>query len=236
MKILFVSGSFRKQSFNSQLARMAMKAIENQAECRLLSYTDVPFFNQDEEIPVQSPVQTVRDQFEWADGVWFFTPEYNGMIPGVLKNLLDWMSRSIDLSNPAGKSVLSGKPACISGAGGRPAEYNGMIPGVLKNLLDWMSRSIDLSNPAGKSVLSGKPACISGAGGRPAAARSRAQLDQLLKNCRMSVYDQSVGVSLTPDEFKTNEFVDPNIIENTLKEQGEGFLAWIERKDESTKA
>lgn len=189
MKILFVSGSFRKQSFNSQLARMAMKAIENQAECRLLSYTDVPFFNQDEEIPVQSPVQTVRDQFEWADGVWFFTPEYNGMIPGVLKNLLDWMSRSIDLSNPAGKSVLSGKPACISGAGGRPA-----------------------------------------------AARSRAQLDQLLKNCRMSVYDQSVGVSLTPDEFKTNEFVDPNIIENTLKEQGEGFLAWIERKDESTKA
>ncbi len=121
MKILFVSGSFRKQSFNTRLAEMAMKSLENQAECRLLDYTNVPFFNQDEEIPVHSPVQEARDQFLWADGVWFFTPEYNGMIPGPLKNLLDWMSRSIDSTQAGNTSVLKGRAACVSGAGGRAA-------------------------------------------------------------------------------------------------------------------
>jgi chromate reductase len=54
----------------------------------------------------------VREIVKTADGIWFFTPEYNHFFPGVLKNLIDWLSRPISDSEP---QVLRGKPAAISG-------------------------------------------------------------------------------------------------------------------------
>lgn len=118
MKILLISGSLRKNSFNTQLAVMAKSALEPENEAVFLNWQNVPFFSQDLEADLPQSVIDCRKQILDADGLWFFTPEYNGQIPGGLKNLLDWMSRSIDAADPF-KSVLRQKPAAISGAGGR---------------------------------------------------------------------------------------------------------------------
>lgn len=68
--------------------------------------------NQDIEYPVPEAVKRVRDAVKSADGIWSFTPEYNHFFSGVLKNLIDWLSRPISDQEP---QVLAGKPAAISG-------------------------------------------------------------------------------------------------------------------------
>ena len=68
--------------------------------------------NQDIEYPAPEAVKRVRDAVKSSDGIWFFTPEYNHYFPGVLKNLIDWLSRPISDKEP---QVLAGKPAAISG-------------------------------------------------------------------------------------------------------------------------
>lgn len=55
--------------------------------------------NQDLEVPVQPSVEMVRKEVKEADALWIFTPEYNFSFPGVLRNLLDWLSRPMDMSN-----------------------------------------------------------------------------------------------------------------------------------------
>lgn len=112
IKILAIVGSLRKESYNRQLALAAQKAIGNAAELELLEFGDVPLLNQDVEFPAPEPVRRVREKVKSADGIWFFTPEYNHFFPGVLKNLIDWLSRPVSDTEP---QVLAGKPAAISG-------------------------------------------------------------------------------------------------------------------------
>ena len=92
-RILMIIGSLRKESFQRQLAQLAQEMLGERAEVAFLDYTQVPFFNQDMEFPVPLPVAQVREAVSRADGVWLFVPEYNHSLPGVLKNLLDWLSR-----------------------------------------------------------------------------------------------------------------------------------------------
>lgn len=113
IKILAIVGSLRKDSYNRQLALAVKELIGDRADFTLLEYQDVPLLNQDIEYPAPEPVKRVRDAVKAADGVWFFTPEYNHFFPGVLKNLIDWLSRPISDKEP---QVLAGKPAVISGA------------------------------------------------------------------------------------------------------------------------
>ena len=77
--------------------------------------------NQDIENPAPPAVATAREAVRAADGIWFFTPEYNFSYPGLLKNLLDWLSRPADPANPTSPSVLAGKKCTVSGVGGRNA-------------------------------------------------------------------------------------------------------------------
>ena len=94
-KVLMIVGSLRKDSFNLQLAKVAEKILKGQAEVRYLHYADLPFMNQDMEFPAPESVARVRQEVLAADGIWIFSPEYNYQIPGVLKNLLDWLSRPL---------------------------------------------------------------------------------------------------------------------------------------------
>jgi len=110
--IVAIVGSLRKNSYNRQLALEAQKIIGNRAEFELLDYSDVPLMNQDIEYPTPEAVKRVRGKVKSADGIWFFTPEYNHFFPGVLKNLIDWLSRPISKSE---SQVLSRKPAALSG-------------------------------------------------------------------------------------------------------------------------
>ena len=119
--ILFIVGSFRAQSFNRQLARQAEALLAPRCKVEWLDFADVPFMNQDIENPVPPAVAAAREAVRTADGIWFFTPEYNFSYPGLLKNLLDWLSRPADPSDPTSPSVLAGKKCTVSGVGGRNA-------------------------------------------------------------------------------------------------------------------
>lgn len=111
-KILAIVGSLRKDSFNKQMALAAQKVLAGKAELELLDYTNVPFFNQDLEHPAPASVTRVRTLVKEADGLWIFTPEYNHYFPGVLKNLIDWLSRPVSAAEP---QVLAGKKIALSG-------------------------------------------------------------------------------------------------------------------------
>ena len=77
IKIVAVVGSLRKESYNRQLALAAKELIGDRADFELLEYQDVPLMNQDIEHPAPEAVIRVRDAVKSADGIWFFTPEYN---------------------------------------------------------------------------------------------------------------------------------------------------------------
>ena len=112
IKIFAIVGSLRKESYNRQLALEAERIVGPRAAFQLLDYADVPLLNQDIEYPAPDAVRRVRETVQSADGIWFFTPEYNHFFPGVLKNLIDWLSRPISDEIP---HVLGGKKAAISG-------------------------------------------------------------------------------------------------------------------------
>lgn len=112
IKILAIVGSLRKDSYNKQLAMTVQNVIGERADFEILDYNDVPFMNEDIEFPPPESVKRVREKVRQADAVWFFTPEYNHFFTGVMKNLIDWLSRPISENEP---QVLAGKPAVISG-------------------------------------------------------------------------------------------------------------------------
>jgi chromate reductase len=113
MKIAAIVGSLRQKSFNRALAVTAGELIAERADFELLDYSSVPLFNEDIEYPAPKAVAYMRNKIKSADGIWFFTPEYNHLIPGVLKNFIDWLSRPVSKDEP---QVLFGKKAAVSGA------------------------------------------------------------------------------------------------------------------------
>ena len=123
--ILFIIGSFRKTSFNRQLASIAEEMLKDRYEISYLKFDDIPYMNQDWEsqqdhmTTSQQAVFRVRQEILGADGIWIFTPEYNQSYPGLLKNLFDWLSRPMDVSNFANPTAVQGKKVTASGAGGK---------------------------------------------------------------------------------------------------------------------
>lgn len=139
-KILFIVGSMRKKSFNKQRATIVAEELNGKAEVSFLSYGDIPFMNQDIEFPTPEEIIRVRGEVENADGLWIFTPEYNYSYPGVLKNLLDWLSRPLIKNDPERKSSVKGKKVAISGVAGKSVAAGSR--GKLKDLLEIMGMKI----------------------------------------------------------------------------------------------
>ena len=113
-KVLFIVGSFRDGSFNHQLAQHAEKTLAGKAEVSYLDYSAVPLFSQDLEIQTHSAVTAAREAVLGADAIWIFSPVYNFSIPGTVKNLLDWLSRALDLTDTRSASALQDKFVTVS--------------------------------------------------------------------------------------------------------------------------
>lgn len=140
-KILFVVGSLREGSFNAQMAKNAEKALEGKAQVSYLDWSEVPVFSQDLEANTPAAVQSARDAVLAADAVWFFTPVYNANIPGPVKNLIDWLSRALDLSDPSGASAINEKVTTVtitSAAHHEKAadQYRALLPFIRTNFVD----------------------------------------------------------------------------------------------------
>jgi chromate reductase len=112
MKVLGISGSLRRDSYNHALLREAAERLP--AGVELVEFDrlrEIPPYDADLEAEATPPaVAELRQAMRDADAVLIATPEYNHSIPGVLKNALDWASR------PAGQSALTGTPAAVIGA------------------------------------------------------------------------------------------------------------------------
>ncbi|HEL1071020.1 TPA: NAD(P)H-dependent oxidoreductase [Streptococcus equi subsp. zooepidemicus] len=132
-QILIINGSLRTGSFNHQLAQAAEQLLEGKAAVSYLDWGQVPIFSQDLEASTPESVAGVREAIQAADAIWIFSPVYNFAIPGSIKNLLDWVSRALDLSDPSGPSAINGKVVTVSSVanGGHEqlfAQYQDLLP------------------------------------------------------------------------------------------------------------
>jgi chromate reductase len=109
-KILGISGSLRKESYNLSLLKAAAKLLPPDVELEIITLENLPLYNQDTENIINPAVDNFKKKIEEADAILFSSPEYNYSIPGVLKNAIDVASR------PWGKNSWTGKPAAIMGA------------------------------------------------------------------------------------------------------------------------
>ena len=112
MRILGISGSLRRDSHNTSLLRAAAMSLPPGIDLELYDgLGDLPHYNADlDDEPALEPVARLREAIAGADGVLIATPEFNGSIPGALKNALDWASR------PFPDNALRGKPVVVVGA------------------------------------------------------------------------------------------------------------------------
>ena len=112
MRILGVSGSLRESSFNTGLLRAAAEAAPDGVELELWNgLAELPLYDQEldgDDAP--APVQRLREAWGAADAILFATPEYNGSVPGGLKNAIDWASR------PVRAGALHNKTVAVVGA------------------------------------------------------------------------------------------------------------------------
>jgi chromate reductase, NAD(P)H dehydrogenase (quinone) len=112
MRVLGIAGSLRKDSWNRKLLLAAAELLPEDVEFALWDgLKAVPPYDEDDDgEPAPPPVAKLREAIASADAVLVATPEYNGSVPGQLKNALDWASR------PFATNVLRFKPVAVVGA------------------------------------------------------------------------------------------------------------------------
>jgi NAD(P)H-dependent FMN reductase len=92
--LIGLSGSLRRESFNSRLLQAARATCPPGATLDIRSIDAIPLYNFDVETEAfPNAVAELKEAIAAADGLVIASPEYNGSIPGVLKNALDWLSR-----------------------------------------------------------------------------------------------------------------------------------------------
>lgn len=151
VKLVGISGSLRKGSFNTALLNAALSHQGDGYSLVAGTIRGIPLYDGDLEASEGIPpaVQALKELIQSADGVIMFTPEYNNSIPGVFKNAIDWLSRP---SSDIGKTF-----------GGRPFAILGASPGNHGTLLSqnaWLS----VLHTLGARTFSGKRLMVSGAG------------------------------------------------------------------------
>ena len=148
MKVLVFAGSTRQQSLNRKLARATADMVRaSGAEVTHLELGDydVPLYNGDLEARGTPPDVIKLKQIFFDHPAWIIcTPEYNASYPALVKNTIDWLSRSVP-GNPdwtdgykpfRGKvvGVLSASPGALGGL----RSQSHLVP-LLMNLQCWVT-------------------------------------------------------------------------------------------------
>ena len=121
INVLTLVGSLRAASINRQIAELAAEAAPDGVAVTIFEgLGDLPFYNEDidNDADVPAAVTALRAVAADADATLVVTPEYNGSIPAVIKNAIDWLSR------PFGNGALKGKPLAV--IGGSFGQYGGV--------------------------------------------------------------------------------------------------------------
>jgi chromate reductase len=113
VRVLGISGSLRRDSYNTKLLREAGRLLPPGVE--FVEFDGLkavaPFDADDEASPIPPRgVFELRAAIGDADAIVIATPEYNHSIPGVLKNAIDWASR------PKAEAALKNKPVAVIGS------------------------------------------------------------------------------------------------------------------------
>lgn len=109
--VLVLVGSLRAASINRQLADLAVESAPEGVTLQVFDRLgELPHYNEDIDTDdAPEPVRALRAAAAVAGAALVVTPEYNGSIPGVLKNAIDWLSR------PWGNGALKDKPVAVIG-------------------------------------------------------------------------------------------------------------------------
>lgn len=113
-KVIGIAGSTRAKSYNAALLRTAVELSPEELSIEIASIADIPLYDGDREAAegLPAPVLALKDRIAAADGLLLVTPEYNGSVPGVMKNAIDWLSRP---ANDIAR-VFGDKPVGLIGA------------------------------------------------------------------------------------------------------------------------
>ena len=112
-RVLGISGSLRRGSYNSALLRAAARLMPEDATLEVASLRGIPLYDGDVEAQgIPAAVSQLKEAIVAADGVLLATPEYNNSIPGVFKNAIDWLSRP----SADARRVFGGRAFALIGA------------------------------------------------------------------------------------------------------------------------
>jgi NAD(P)H-dependent FMN reductase len=118
-RVVVLLGSLRADSYNRRIAERLRAEAPDGVDVEIATgLADLPFYNEEVDTDDVAPaVRDLRDLVGGADRVLAVTPEYNGTMPAVLNNAIDWLSR------PYGASALTRKPFAVVGA--TPTQFGG---------------------------------------------------------------------------------------------------------------
>lgn len=128
LHVLGIAGSLRKGSTNRAMLRAAAEVAPEGVTVETFDLIEIPLYNGDVDLQGRPEAVTeLQTRIAEADALLVATPEYNGSYSGVLKNAIDWASRSFD------RPVFVEKPVAIMGAGGRMGTARSQV--ALRQLL-----------------------------------------------------------------------------------------------------
>ncbi len=117
MKVLGISGSLRKKSFNTSALRAAQELAPSGMQIELFDLASIPLYNEEiYEKGFPPSVESLRREIKAADALLIATPEYNYSVPGVLKNAIDWVSRPPEQPFDGKKIAIMGASPSLFGS------------------------------------------------------------------------------------------------------------------------